>query len=94
MVAGYRDGTILAISPSLLVVLLLPSESPSLDAAPWLGATQYIYICTAFTCLHTGDSTTPLLLAQRVSPVRFVGTNKHDNVQSGTVSGIFRPDRK
>ena len=34
MVAGYRDGgIILSISPSLLVVLLLPSES-SLHAAP------------------------------------------------------------
>ena len=40
--AGYRDGgNILTISPSLLVVLLLlPSESPSLHAVPWLGATQ------------------------------------------------------
>ena len=40
MVAVYRDGgNILAISPSLLVVLLLPSESFSLHAVPWLGAT-------------------------------------------------------
>ena len=39
MVAGYRDGgIILAISPSLLVVLVSPSES-SLHAVPWLGAT-------------------------------------------------------
>ena len=40
MVAGFRDGgIILAISPSLLVVLLLPSESSSLHAVPRLGAT-------------------------------------------------------
>ena len=39
-VAGYRDGgIILAISPPLLVVLLLPSESSSLHYVPWLGAT-------------------------------------------------------
>ena len=39
MVAVYRDGgNILAISPSLLVVLL-PSEFSFLHAAPWLGAT-------------------------------------------------------
>ena len=39
MIAGYRDGGIIvAILPSLLVVLL-PGESSSLHAAPWLGAT-------------------------------------------------------
>ena len=44
MVVGFWDGgIILAISPSLLVVLLLPSES-SLHDVPWLGATKYIYI--------------------------------------------------
>ena len=32
-----------------------------------------------FTCLHTGDSTTPLLSAQRGSPLRCAGINKHDN---------------
>ena len=37
-----------------------------------------MYIYTYFT-YHTGDSTTPLLSAQRVSPLRFVGINKHDN---------------
>ena len=36
----YGDGAIiLSISPSLLVVLLLMSESSLLHAAPWLGAT-------------------------------------------------------
>ena len=39
---------------------------------------NFIYICTFFNCLHTGDSTTPLLFAHRVSPLRFVGINKHD----------------
>ena len=38
-----------------------------------------LYICTSFTCLHTGDSTTPLLSAQRVSPLRFVEINKYDD---------------
>ena len=39
MVAVYRDGAIiLAISASLLVVLLLPS-GPSLHDVPWLGTT-------------------------------------------------------
>ena len=39
MVAGFRNGgIILAISPSLLVVLL-PSESSSFHDVPWLGAT-------------------------------------------------------
>ena len=42
MVAGYRDGgIILAVSPSLLFALVLPSES-SLHTVPWLGATYYI----------------------------------------------------
>ena len=35
-----------------------------------------VYICTSFSCLHTGDSTTSMLSAQRVSPLRFVGINK------------------
>ena len=40
IVAVYRDGgIILAISPSLLVALLLPSESSPFHAAPRLGAT-------------------------------------------------------
>ena len=40
MVAGFRDdGINLAISPSLLAVLFLPSESSSLHAVPWLKAT-------------------------------------------------------
>ena len=40
MVAGFRDGgIILAISLSLFVVILLPSESSSLHDVPWLGAT-------------------------------------------------------
>ena len=39
MVAGVRDGgNILAIPPSLLVVLL-PNEASSLYDVPWLGAT-------------------------------------------------------
>ena len=39
MVAGYRDGRmILAISPSLLVGLVLPSESSVLHVAPRHGA--------------------------------------------------------
>ena len=75
MVAIYRDcENILAISPSLLVVVLLPSESSFLHAAPWIGAT---YICTYFTCLHTGDSTTSILFTQRIGPLHFVGINKH-----------------
>ena len=41
-----------------------------------LARSNSIYICTSYTCLHTGDSTTPLLSAQRVSPLRFVGINK------------------
>ena len=72
---------ILGISPPLLVVLLvvllLPSESSPLHDLPWLGATYYI--CTFYICLHTGDSTTPLLSAQRVNPLRFVRINKYDN---------------
>ena len=39
MVAGDRDGgIILAISPSFLVVIVLPSESSSLHVAPRYGA--------------------------------------------------------
>ena len=39
IVAVYRDGgIILNISPSFLLVLLLPSESSSLHDVPWLGA--------------------------------------------------------
>ena len=38
-----------------------------------------MYICTFYTCLHAGDATTPLLAAQRVSPLRSVGINKRDN---------------
>ena len=30
-----------------------------------------------FTSFHTDDCTTPLLIAQRVSPLGFVGVNKH-----------------
>ena len=76
--AVFRGGGIvLGILPSLLVVLLLPRESSSLHDVPWLGATYYIY--TVFTCLYTGDSTTPLLSAHRVSALRFGGINKHDN---------------
>ena len=36
-------------------------------------------INTFVICLHTVDFTTSLLFAQRVSPLRFVGINKHDN---------------
>ena len=40
MVAAYRDGgIILGIPPSLLVVLLLPSESSPLHDVPWLRST-------------------------------------------------------
>ena len=35
------------------------------------------HICTSYTFLHAVDSTTPLLSAQRISPLRFVGINKH-----------------
>ena len=39
MVAGYRDGgIILAISPPLLAIVLLPSASSSLHDAPRHGA--------------------------------------------------------
>ena len=39
MIAGYRDGgIILAFSPSLLVVVVLPIESSSLHVAPRHGA--------------------------------------------------------
>ena len=44
-----------------------------------LARSNVIYICSSYSCLHTGDSTTPLLSAQRVSPLRFVEINKHDN---------------
>ena len=50
----------------------------SLLSTMWLGKEQRD-IYTYFTCLHTGDSTTPLLSVQRVSSLRFVGINKHDN---------------
>ena len=43
-----------------------------------LARSNLIYICTSYTCLHTGDFTTPLLSAQRVSPLRFVGINKQN----------------
>ena len=39
LVAGFGVHRILAISPSLLVVLLLPSESSSLHDEPWLRVT-------------------------------------------------------
>ena len=45
-----------------------------------------------FTCLDTGDSTTPLLFAQRVSPLHFVGINKHDNYRvpyAGLLVSLF-----
>ena len=41
-----------------------------------LGLEQRNIYLFVYTCLHTGDSTTPLLSAQRVSPLRFVGINK------------------
>ena len=49
-----------------------------------LARSNLIYICTSYTCLHTGDSTTPLLSAQRVSPLRFVWKNKHRPLHWGT----------
>ena len=49
--------------------------------------TIFIYYCTTFTCLHTGDSTTLLLFAQRVSPLRFVGINTREYYRvHGTVT--------
>ena len=41
----------------------------------------YIYICTSFTCLHTGYFTTPLLSGQRVSLPRFVRINKQNQTR-------------
>ena len=49
-----------------------------------LARINVIYSCTSFTCLHTGDSTAQLLPDQRVSPLRFVGINKHDNAAQCT----------
>ena len=51
----------------------LPGERTPRCALAW---SNVIYFCSSYTCLHTGDSTTPLLSAQRVSPLRFVGINK------------------
>ena len=45
MAAGFHNGgTVLAISPSVLVVLHIPSESSSLHAVHCLGATKYIFV--------------------------------------------------
>ena len=38
-----------------------------------------MYTRSYFPCLHTGDSTAPLLSAQRVSPLRFIEINKQGN---------------
>ena len=53
----------------LLVVPLLPSEYSLFHDVSW-ARSNVIYICTSYICLYTGDSTTPLLSAQRVSPLR------------------------
>ena len=49
------------------------------------GKCWYFYfgwgICTSFTCLYTGDCTTSLLSAQRVSPLRFVRINKQNQTR-------------
>ena len=55
-----------------------------------LARSNLIYTCTSFTCLHTGDSNTPLLLsAQRVGPLRFVGINKQFHFRNVSKS-VFR----
>ena len=59
---------------SAYLTAFLPGERTPRCA---LARSNLIYICTSYTCLHTCDSTTPLLSAQRVSPLRFVGINKH-----------------
>ena len=46
-----------------------------------LARSNLIYICAFDTCLHIGDSTTPLLSAQRVSLLRFVGINKQNQTR-------------
>ena len=71
MIAGYRDG---GNTPPIYPPFFLASALHAAQA--W---SNVIYICSSYTCLHTGDSTTPLLSDQRVSPLRFVGINKHDN---------------
>ena len=70
MIAGYRDGG----NTPPLSAFLSGERTPRFA----LARSNVIYT-PSYTCLHTGDSTTPLLSAQRVSPLRFVGINKHDN---------------
>ena len=77
MISWLHDSGILGWwKCSAYLAAFLPGERTSRYA---LARSNLIYICTSDTCLHTGDSTTPLLSAPRVSPLRFVGINKHDN---------------
>ena len=71
MVAVFRNGGIIvAISPFLLVVLLLPSKSFFSRDVPWLGKrSTYIRIIVVFCTVG------PLLFGQRVSPLRLVRIN-------------------
>ena len=70
MIARYRDDMVEILRQDLTA--FLPGERTPCCA---LARSNVIYICSSYTCLHTGDSTTPLLSAQRVSPLRFVGIN-------------------
>ena len=56
-----------------------------------MARSNLIYICAFDTCLHIGDSTTPLLSAQRVSLLRFVGINKHVHQTFGLLDQTTSP---
>ena len=74
MISGIHDSGISGWwKYSAYLTAFLPGERTPRCA---LARSNVIYICASYTCLHTGDSTTPLLSAQRVSPLRFVGINK------------------
>ena len=74
MISWLHDGGISGWwKYSAYLSAFLPGERTPCCA---LARSNVIYVCSSYTCLHTGDSTTPLLSVQRVSPLRFVGINK------------------
>ena len=85
--AGYRDDGICSGLFRRRSSSPLYSPTELVLFSPHCTLPRRIVIYTYFTCLHTGDLTTPLLFAQRVSPLLLVGVKKQLHLSRYRIEG-------